>query len=436
MQLPIEFVNEMKDLLQDEFQEFLASYDKKPQKAFRINSAKKCDFDLGLGKVPVPYAENCYFVDDYFLGQSAFHHAGAVYIQEPSAMIPALVLNPRKGQKVLDLCASPGGKTGQLASLIGEDGLLVSNEINPQRNKVLVGNVERLGLKNTVVTIMAASEMAKYTTGFFDAVLIDAPCSGEGMFRKNPDAINEWSLAHSVSISSLQKEILEEGAKCVKAGGLLVYSTCTFSVRENEEVVRSLLDSGEFELLPVPSIFPVCKGVNGLDKCGRIYPHKANGEGHFVAIMKRIVDIDCVAKAKSPLRDPTKKELETAKPFFDYVNEVPSPKIYNGSFVIPPKILPPLQKGITAYGVKVGEIEKRFIPHHQFFSAYGDYFKNRINLSSNDERLKKYIRGEEIDVDAPDGWAVVCVEGCALGGAKISNGKAKNHYPKGLRSNK
>lgn len=432
MQLPIDFVNEMKDLLRDEFEDFLASYDKKPKKAFRVNSAKTCKFDFG--KTPVPYAENCYYLDDDNLGQSAFHHSGAVYIQEPSAMIPALVLNPQKGEKVLDLCASPGGKTGQLASLIGEDGLLVSNEINPQRNKVLVGNVERLGLKNTVVTIMTASEMAKYTRGFFDAVLIDAPCSGEGMFRKNPEAINEWSLAHSVSISALQKEILKEGAKCVKTGGKLVYSTCTFSKRENEEVVRALLDTGEFELLPVPSVFPVREGVDGLDKCGRLYPHKMNGEGHFVALLKRIANIDCVPSQKSPLREPTKKESETAKPFLDYVDDSLAPKIYNGSFVIPPKILPPLQKGITAYGVKVGEIEKRFIPHHQFFSAYGGYFKNKIDLSITDERVKKYIRGEEIDVDCPDGWAVVSVEGCPLGGVKVSNGKAKNHYPKGLRS--
>lgn len=437
MELPIDFTNEMKDLLKDEYNDFLASYDQKPTKAYRINTVKRCGFDLTtFGRTPVPYAENCYYLEDDSLGRSAFHHAGAVYIQEPSAMIPALVLNPSKNQKVLDLCASPGGKTGQLSALIGENGLLVSNECNPTRNRTLVGNVERLGLTNTIVTNSTPEKMAKNAFGFFDAVLIDAPCSGEGMFRKNPEAIKEWSSAHSVSISELQKEILKYGSKCVKKGGFLVYSTCTFSERENEDVVRSLLESGEFELLPIPSIFPVAEGVKPLNECGRLYPHKIKGEGHFVALMRRLSETE-EAKFKSPLRDPTSNELNLARSFFDQINGSFSPKVYKNSLVIPPKILPPVPaKEITALGVKAGDFEKRFIPHHQIFSAYGNLFKNQVALSISDEKLKKYIHGDEIDVDNPDGWAVVTVEGCPLGGVKIVSGKAKNHYPKGLRSMK
>lgn len=438
-QLPNDFLNEMRVLLGNEFEDFLRSYNQPPTKAFRINSVKPCTFNLSAyGNERVPYTDNCYYLKDDSLGGSVFHHAGAVYIQEPSAMIPALVLNPKKGFKVLDLCAAPGGKTGQLAEMIGDNGLLVSNEIDNARNKILVSNVERLGLRNTIVTRLSPQAMAEMAYGWFDAVLVDAPCSGEGMFRKNPDAIKEWSLSQSKSSSETQKKVLLEGAKCVREGGLLVYSTCTFSKRENEEIVECLVNTGKFKLLAIPDTFPVSQGLDEQGLCGRLYPHKIKGEGHFVALLQKISECktaNSVTKLKLLNNKANNKELELAKPFLENVEGNLNYVISNNALIVPPAIMPPqLSFGITSFGVKVGTIEKRLIPHHQFFSAYGTYFKNKVELSSSDERVKKFLRGEEIPVDNNNGWGVVTVDGCPLGGVKITDRIAKNHYPKGLRA--
>ncbi len=463
--LPIDFLNEMKELLQDEYDDFLSSYSLEPQKAFRINSIKTCDYDLTVyGKEKVPYTNNSYYLDDDSLGASAFHHSGAVYIQEPSAMMPALVLNPPKGSRVLDMCSAPGGKTGQLSELVGEEGVLVSNEINLLRSRILLGNVERLGLKNTVVTNLSPKEIAKNLTGWFDAVLVDAPCSGEGMFRKNPEAITEWTKERSISCGERQKEIISESAKCLKEGGFLVYSTCTFSKRENEDVVQELLDSGDFELCPIPDKFPHEKGKDTDGLTARLYPHKMKGEGHFVALLKRVTTVPELCK-KSSVRDLTKKEETIVNSFIACIENPPKPKILNNNVIFPPKIIPPLPYGIIGCGVKIGEINERFLPHHQVFSAYGKDFKNKIYLSIDDTRVNKYLKGEEIDAEinekregenktvlseandkplsngqksknngrSSNGWASVLIEGCPVGGAKISDGKAKNHYPKGLR---
>lgn len=432
MQLPIEFLNEMKCLLNDDYDDFLASYSSPAQKAFRINTIKPCDFDLTVyGKKRVPYTSNCYYLEEDSLGSSVFHHLGAVYIQEPSAMIPALVLNPPKGAKVLDMCASPGGKTGQLAEIIGEDGLLVSNEINLSRCKTLLGNVERLGAKNTVVTNLPPKEIAKSLQGWFDAVLVDAPCSGEGMFRKNPDAINEWSLEQSQSCAIRQQDIILTSAKCVKTGGLLVYSTCTFSKRENEDIIDFLIKNGEFELVAIPDVFPISQGFDSHRLTGRLYPHKMSGEGHFVACLKRVEPIQ-IKTQKSLIRTLNKKEEQIAKPFLDCLDH-PTPMILNNNLIFPPKIIPPLSYGIIGCGVKVGDIQDRVIPHHQVFSAYGKNFYNKISLDYNDKRVRQYLVGEEINTTNSNGWCSIIVNGCSLGGAKISGGNAKNHYPKGLR---
>lgn len=434
MELPIDFLNEMKALRENEYDSFLSSYACPSVRGFRVNTAKPCDYPLErFGSGEIDYAKNCYYLKDDSLGSSVFHHSGAVYIQEPSAMIPSLVLNPHKGSRVLDMCASPGGKTGQLSALIGDSGVLVSNEINPTRNKTLVGNVERLGLRNTVVTMLDPHSLAKMAYGWFDYVLIDAPCSGEGMFRKNPEAISEWSLNKSISLSELQKEIITEGAKCVRTGGILVYSTCTFSVRENEEVIQYLLDKGEFKLLPIPSQFPVDKGLDADGLSGRLYPDKIRGEGHFVALLQRINTVE-ESNNKVPLKALSRKEKENVDQFLSNISMGVNAYMYNNSVVIPPIIIPPVNKQITASGVKVGEIDKRLIPHHQFFSAYGAYFKQKMDFQPDSDDLKRYLRGEEINSTLSDGWAVVTVCGCPIGGVKVSCGRAKNHYPKGLRT--
>lgn len=464
--LPDDFLSEMKELLQDEYDDFLSSYSFDAQKAFRINTIKPSNFDLTVfGKNKVPYTKNSYYLDDDSLGSSPFHHAGAVYIQEPSAMMPALVLNPKNGSRVLDMCSAPGGKTGQLAEIVGEDGVLVSNEINLSRSRILLGNVERLGLRNTVVTNLSPKEIAKNLCGWFDAVLVDAPCSGEGMFRKNPDAVAEWTKERSVSCGDRQKEIIIESAKCLKEGGYLVYSTCTFSKRENEDVVQVLIDSGDFELCAISDDFPHEKGKDVLGLTARLYPHKIKGEGHFVALLKRITP-NTLSGKKSSVRDLTKKEESLVKPFLEGIKNAPNPKILNNNVIFPPKIIPPLPYGIIGCGVKVGEINERFIPHHQVFSAYGNEFKNKICLNIDDPRVYKYLRGEEIDTGIKEstsnktdiidknsneitecktngnrnqdktslsGWTAVLIENCPVGGAKVSGGIAKNHYPKGLR---
>ena len=450
-QLPQEFENRMKTLLGEEFDDFKKSFDEPPVRAFRVNTDKisLANFEKinPFGGEKIPYVENGFYFDYDGIGNHPYHHAGMIYIQEPAAMVPVESIEIQKNWKVLDMCAAPGGKSSQIKNKLGNDGVLVSNEIVPSRCKILTGNIERMGFQNVVTTCMHPQKLVKtFPENYFNMIMVDAPCSGEGMFRKEDIAIDEWSPENVKMCAERQAEILDCAAKLVKLGGYIVYSTCTFSLEENEMTVDAFIERHpEFKL--VPTTDKVCENTSDgiqFDGCKcenmryarRCYPHKTKGEGQFVAVL-HFADADTDTEHFSV---PFGKE-KLDKTLTDFLDDTlitynkENVQIYNGNPVyFTPQF--PVPRGVAfACGVTIGEIRKNYVvPHHQFFMALGKDFKRKIQLTANSEEIKKYLHGEEFNTDCPNGWAVVLVDGCTVGGVKVSNGKAKNHYPKGLRT--
>lgn len=450
-ELPLRYTERMNALLGDEYESYIKALSEEPVKGFRVNTDKISleDFEKinEFSNEKIPYVENGYYLQYDKVGNHPYHHAGMIYVQEPGAMAPAECIDIEPHWKILDMCAAPGGKSTQLKNKLGEKGVLVSNEIIPSRCKILTGNVERLGLKNTVTTCMDTKRLAKIFPDTFDMIMVDAPCSGEGMFRKEEIAVEEWSPENVKMCAARQRDILENAAKALKDGGYIVYATCTFSLEENEMTVDTFLsEHPEFEIVPVKEEVKnnTCHGIH-FDGCKcenihfarRFYPHKSRGEGQFMAVLHNKNE-----GCNIPSTKPVKKE-KTDKVVTDFLNSVltdyeeENVTVYNGT---PVYFTPDLEikKGVAfSCGVTIGEIRKNYIqPHHQFFMAMGKGFKRKIDLSPDSEELKKYLHGEEIKVDCENGWAVITVNGCAVGGAKVVSGIAKNHYPKGLRTKK
>lgn len=448
-QLPTQYVERMKSLLGDEFCEYVKALNMPPVKAFRVNTDKISIDDFEriniFGDEKIPYVENGFYLNYEKVGNHPFHHAGMFYVQEPAAMAPAECIDIDPEWKVLDMCAAPGGKSTQIKNKLGPKGLLISNEIISSRCKILTGNIERLGLLNTVTTCMDTEKLAKNFPAVFDLIMVDAPCSGEGMFRKEEIAISEWSIENVKKCADRQKEILENAVRCLKNGGYIIYATCTFSIEENEGVIDSFLQNHpEFEIVPVKAavkdhtsdgiFFDGCTTDN-IHYARRFYPHKAKGEGQFMAVLHN---------KNSTVPDTSKPKGSTAKTnkiVFEFLDDVltdyskENVKTYNGNPVYFTSQFEVKDGTAFSCGVTIGEVRKNYIqPHHQFFMAMGKHFKRKIELASDSEQLQKYLHGEEITCDSRNGWAVVTVEGCALGGAKVVNGVAKNHYPKGLRA--
>lgn len=446
-ELPILFKSRMEKLLGSSYELYLKEFEKPPVKAFRVNTDKISlqEFEKinVFSNEKIPYVNNGYYLDYEKIGNHPYHHAGLIYVQEPAAMAPAECIDIEKDWFILDMCAAPGGKSTQLKNKLGENGVMVSNEIISSRAKILTGNIERLGLVNTVVTSMDTAKLANTFKNTFDLVMVDAPCSGEGMFRKEEIAIDEWTPSNVLMCAERQSGILDNAVTALKKGGYIIYATCTFSLEENEMMVDSFLERHpDFELIPVKDEVQKCT-ADGIKfdgcKCEnmhytrRFYPHIARGEGQFMALLHQKDEKEdtsvLLKETKKPDRlvaDFLNDTLTSYNP--DYINE------YNGNPIYYSNNLP-IKKG-TAFccGVTIGEIRKNYIlPHHQFFMALGNYFKRRIDLPLDSENLDKYLRGEEFDTECDNGWAVVMVNGFALGGAKVSNGRAKNHYPKGLR---
>lgn len=448
--LPLEYTERMKKLLGEEYEEYEKALNEEPVRGFRVNTDKISleDFQRinAFGEEKIPYVENGYYLEYDKIGNHPFHHAGMIYVQEPGAMAPAECIDIDPDWKILDMCAAPGGKSTQLKNKLGEKGILVSNEIIPSRCKTLTGNIERLGLRNTVTTCMDTGKLSKVFPKTFDMIMVDAPCSGEGMFRKEDIAIDEWSPDNVKKCAERQKEILENAVLMLKKGGYIVYATCTFSLEENEMTVDSFLRSHpDFEILPVKEkvkentadgiFFEGCECEN-IHFARRFYPHKSKGEGQFMAVLHSKLESggECQRQKKAPQK--------IDKTVTDFLRDVltscnmENVIMYNGN----PVYFTPdfeIKKG-TAFscGVTIGEIRKNYIqPHHQFFMAMGKDFKRKIELSPDGEDIKRYLHGEEISTDCENGWAVVTVNGCAVGGAKVVSGRAKNHYPKGLRTN-
>lgn len=446
--LPQEFITRMKALLGDAYPSFEASLNQESVKAFRINKQKISTEDFEkinpFGNEKIPYVDGGYYLNYEKIGNHPFHHAGLIYVQEPAAMAPSECIDIEPDAKVLDTCAAPGGKSTGLKNQLGENGLLVSNEIIPARCKILTGNVERLGFKNSVTTCMDTARLSALFPNTFDVIMVDAPCSGEGMFRKEQIAIDEWSLENVQKCAERQTEILENAVKCLADGGTIIYATCTFSLEENEMQVDNFLKRHpDFYIAPVKQEVQKAS-VDGIKFEGceckdiafarRFYPHTTRGEGQFVAVLKHRGE---KALAYKQTKKPQQKLDGVLIDFLDntlvnYNKEDiylygDTPVFYSGDVEI---------KRGNAFmcGVTIGEIKKNYVlPHHQFFSAFGKDFKRKIDLDPESQDLLKYLRGEEIKTDCPNGWAAVCVCGVPLGGAKVSNGNAKNHYPKGLR---
>jgi len=412
---------------------------------------------LGEELSPISYSEDGYFYDIAGIGRHPLHHAGAIYSQDPGAMAPVNCIEIKEGWRAADFCASPGGKSAQIAAKIGEDGILLSNEINLPRCKILAGNVERLGLKNTIVSNLSAEQISSWFSAWFDLVVVDAPCSGEGMFRKYDYAGEEWSEENVAMCAERQAEILSHAAKTVKAGGYLLYSTCTFSLEENEETVDSFLEEHtDFEVCEVCDAvkavtadgipFASAKHPDMLRRARRFYPHLHAGEGQFMCLLRRSEGVD-ISPAIS-YREPdntklTREELALTTAFFDDTlcdsidHILPSHilKKHGNTISLVPGSIPLLPHHGYLSGISVGTVTKgRLEPHHHYFSALGAHFRRKIELSPSGKDIAAYLHGDTLMTDLTNGYAVVTVAGAAIGGAKIVNGIAKNHYPKGLRN--
>ncbi len=448
IQLPEAFAKRMQCLLGEEYNDYLSVLEKPPVRAFRVNTDKISldEFEKinPFSTEKIPYVDNGFYFTDERIGNHPYHHAGMIYVQEPGAMAPAECVEIEPDWCVLDMCSAPGGKSSQLKNKLGEEGILVSNEIIPSRCKILTGNMERLGLKNTVTTCMDSAKIARVFPETFDLIMMDAPCSGEGMFRKEEIAVSEWSEDNVKLCAKRQTEILENAVKAVKNGGYIVYATCTFSLEENEMVIDEFLKNHpDFELVRVKKSVEE-NTVDGIEFEGcscenirfarRFYPHKSRGEGQFMAVLHSTATSFGNSR-KSPV-----KPQKIDKVITDFLDDTLVE--YDRSNVIMNKDTPVYftpdfsVSGATVFscGVTVGEVRKGYIlPHHQFFMAMGDIFRRKVNFTADSPELLKYLRGEEIDARCPNGWAVVTVDGCSVGGIKVVNGRGKNHYPKGLR---
>ena len=446
-ELPVEFAARMKQLLgEEEFARYEASFDQSAVRAFRVNTEKIAVKDFvdidPFSSEPIPYAKTGFYLHYDKVGNHPFHHAGMIYVQDPGAMATAECLEVGPDWWILDMCAAPGGKSSQLRNKLGENGILISNEIVPSRCKILTGNIERLGFRNTATTCLDPARVARLFPETFDMIMVDAPCSGEGMFRKDDVAIREWSVDNVLRCAQRQKGILEQAAVALRPGGYIVYATCTFSLEENEMVVDDFLrEHPDFELIPVREevrrytddgiCFEGCACPN-LSDARRFYPHRSRGEGQFMAVLHD-------RRSSEPRSVNIKKSAPKIDPVvIDFLNDTLADydlervSLYNGN---PVYAAPALEQGVAfSCGVTIGEIRKNYIqPHHQFFMAMGRQFKRRIELAPDSPELDRYLRGEEISVECENGWAVITTKGCSVGGVKVVNGRAKNHYPKGLR---
>ncbi len=376
----------------------------------------------------IPWAEEGFYYDDKINrpGRNPLHEAGAYYLQEPSAMSVIPKADIKEGDKVLDMCAAPGGKSTYILSKLNDTGLLVSNEINASRIKALGENLERFGVRNCIITNTDSKSLRKTFNGYFDKVVIDAPCSGQGMFRKDEVAISDWSYAKVLECQSIQKEIIRDGYKMLKKDGILIYSTCTFSREENEHVINEFI-----------SEYPYAE----LIEMERLWPHKIKGEGHFVAKIKKLEDEECNVKElkiknlDKEIKDYREFEKKFLKVDF-YSNKKNKFYLRGENLYLLPEVYPDTKKlKVLRYGLHLGVLKKnRFEPSH----ALSHYLKvedvkNVENFSVQSDSILKYLKGDVVNSNESRGWVLVSVEGIPLGWGKESAGVIKNHYPKGLR---
>lgn len=449
MELPQDFLTRMQEQLGNSYEKFLAEYQKERTYGLRCNLLKTDKeklqaalFKKQIALEKIPWAgEGFYYPPDAHPGKLPLHEAGGYYIQEPSAMIAVQLLDPKPGEKILDLCAAPGGKSTQIAGRMQGSGLLVSNEVISQRARTLSRNMERLGVRNAVVCNETPQRLAERFPAFFDRIMVDAPCSGEGMFRKDPQACAEWSLQQVEYCAARQRSILTCAAAMLKAGGVLVYSTCTFAPQENEQNAAWLVQE-----------FPELM----LETYRQIWPHLQRGEGHYAAKF---------IKAGPAVRDGVfsvpvgtgkgraKQNRKNLQPFLEQLEDFCAQalskemqawifaRISEGKSAVFGDHLYLLPSGtgsleglkIERAGLCLGCCKKnRFEPSHALAMALRPQeAKQMLEL----EEPERFLRGETICCGIQKGWTLVTAEGCSLGWGKAAQGVLKNHYPKGLRRN-
>lgn len=481
--IPELFLKRMEEMLGEEYEAFLAGFGEKRYHALRLNPLKRngngesaSDYwkpgegrEMPFALQPVPWEKNGYYYGGQDTpGKHPYHEAGIYYIQEPSAMAPVPYLRVQPGDKVLDLCAAPGGKSTQIAAALQGQGLLVCNEIHPARAKILSENVERMGIRNACVTNETPERLASYFPVYFDKILVDAPCSGEGMFRKNDVACEEWSPENVQLCGERQDEILDRAAEMLRPGGRLVYSTCTFAPMENEgSISRFLSRHPEFtlELMDKTAFGEV--GANGaLDGKGeylkfageqsegtgfdsaqlhgtlRIWPHLVQGEGHYAAVLVKAGEVPADYESRAFYgveKGISEKELGEYPAF---AKENLRGKLkgkylkFGENLYLAPEDMPAL-KGLKVLrpGLQLGTCKKnRFEPSHALALALSPEEVTHVwNLKSTDSTCVAYLNGQTFPAQGEKGWYLICVDGFSMGWGKLAGGMMKNHYPKGLR---
>lgn len=455
MDFPVTFTEKMKAILQDEYEDFLKGYERTRHYGLRVNrtklSAEKFERMSLYDLKKVPWIDNAFEYDESVSpAKHPYYFAGLYYLQEPSAMTPANLLPIEPGDRVLDLCAAPGGKATELGAKLNHTGLLVANDISNSRAKALLKNIELFGIPNVLVTSEPPEKLAGKFPGFFDKILIDAPCSGEGMFRKNPGMMKDWETYGPKHYSELQRSIVPHAIRMLKPGGMLLYSTCTFSPEENEGTVKFMLElDPDLEVVEIPNRYEgfapgrpelIEGGTDDLKTCVRIWPHKMNGEGHFIALLHKkgeTVSQTEKHKKEKPLPALLQEFMKDCSyPIDGNDIEIQEDRVY---------LMPEGIKGIKGLrflrsGLLLGTLTKdRFEPSQAFAMVLKkDQYKAVIDLPAMDHRVIRYLKGETIEVDdlplkRQKGWQLVCVDGFPLGWGKLVNGSLRNKYLPGWR---
>lgn len=444
-----DFLEEMKSILteEQEYGQFVAGFQRQGAYGLRFNPllCRREEFirEMPFALSPVPWAKDGYYCDKRLQpGKHALHEAGAYYIQEPSAMAVGDLLAAEPGEIICDLCAAPGGKSTQIAAAMGQQGLIVANEIVPARARILSRNIERMGVRNAVVTNEPPERMAMLFPLFFDKILVDAPCSGEGMFRKNPEAVSEWSRKQVGVCRDRQLFILEQAKEMLKPGGTLVYSTCTFNREENEGVIEAFLAKNpDFTLVPLAAE----NGISAGETAGtiRLWPHKLEGEGHFAAKLRKregsgVSSVQCVSGSK-------RKEL--TEPFFEFQEQFLNTKfqgVYasfgDELYLVPEGMRELAGIKIIRPGLHLGtNKKKRFEPAHALAASLT---KEEVRQYVTVLNAPAFLRGESfreeqivpgLSTVGNKGWTLCFEASYSIGWSKYVNGTYKNHYPKGLR---
>ncbi|WP_343412321.1 RsmB/NOP family class I SAM-dependent RNA methyltransferase [Candidatus Amarolinea dominans] len=453
------FLTALAPLLGAERDAFEATYAQPPTIGLRVNTLKLAAAALRdrltpLALAPVPWCAAGFCIDasaaspaDFSLGKSPLHAAGLYYLQEPSAMAVAEVLAPQPGERVLDLCAAPGGKSTHLAALMQNQGLLVANETVPGRAAIVAENLERWGARHAIITSETPARLAARWPGFFDRVLVDAPCSGEGMFRRllADGARVEWSAGQVAGCALRQMDILAAAALLLRPGGILVYSTCTFNLDENERVIARFLQShSDFELAALPVVPGWAPGLGplaGQPGVARLWPHRVAGEGHFLALLQR--------RPTTETPPPTRRALSAGRPgraaqrawetfcAANLVAEPPGTLLQTGTYLYqaPEPTLDLAGLRVLRPGWWLGEGRgERLEPSHALALGLTQAdFQRTLDLEPDDPAVMAYLHGEALTAPGAAGWLAVCVDSFPLGWGKRSGGTVKNHYPKGLR---